>query len=92
MRHWWKLGLAMLLLAGCTTPEQRALRMQKEMNEMMAVYGPACTRLGYASNSDQWRDCVLQLSAKADAERYAHPRWSIGYGRGRWAGSWGPYW
>ena len=39
------------------------------MNEMMFVYGPACARLGYASNSDQWRNCVLQLSAKEEAAR-----------------------
>lgn len=92
MRNWWKLGLGALLLAGCSTPEQRAARMQTEMNEMMVVYGPACARLGYAANSDQWRDCVLQLSAKEDAERYSNPRWSVGYGRGRWGGYWGPYW
>ena len=62
-----------LLLAGCTTPEQKAANMQAEMNEMMVVYGPACSRLGYAANSDQWRDCVLQLSAKEEAQRGGHP-------------------
>lgn len=92
MRHGWKLGIVALLLTACSTPEQRAARMQMEMNEMMVVYGPACSRLGYAANSDQWRDCVLQLSAKEDAERYGRANWSIGYGRGRWGGYWGPYW
>lgn len=87
-----KVCLGALVLAGCTTPEQRAMRMQAEMNEMMVVYGPACGRLGYAANSDQWRNCVLQLSAKEEAERHGHPHWSVGYGRGRWAGYWGPYW
>ena len=87
-------GVSALLLAGCTTPEQKAASMQAQMNEMMAVYGPACSRLGYAANSDQWRDCVLQLSAKEDAQRWGYPAYSVGYGRGRWGmgAGWGPYW
>ena len=92
MRNFFKLCFAALLLAGCTTPEPRAARMQAEMNEMMMVYGPACSRLGYSAHSDQWRNCVLQLSAKDQAERHSHPHWSVGYGRGRWSGMWGPYW
>lgn len=94
MRKLVMAGLGALLLAGCTTPQQRAANMQAEMNEMMVVYGPACARLGYAVNSDQWRDCVLQLSAKEEAQRWGHPSYSVGYGRGRWGwgGHWGPYW
>ena len=86
-------GLGALLLAACTTPEQKAARMQAEMNEMMVVYGPACSRLGYTANSDQWRHCVLDLSAKEDAQRWGHPAYSVGYGRGRWGlgGHWGPW-
>lgn len=83
-----------LLLAGCASPEQRAAKMQAEMDEMMRIYGPACAKLGYASNSDQWRDCVLQLSAKEDAQRYGNAHYSLGFSRGRWGwgGAWGPYW
>lgn len=94
MRKLIMAGLGALLLAGCTTPQQRAAAMQAEMNEMMVIYGPACARLGYAANSDQWRDCVLQLSAKEEAQRLGHPSYSIGYGRGRWGfgGMWGPHW
>lgn len=85
--------LATLLLAACTTPEQRAANMQAEIDKMMQIYGPACSKLGYATNSDQWRNCVLQLSAKEDAERYG-PHYYAGYGRGHWSwgGRWGPYW
>lgn len=85
--------LATLLLAACTTPEQRAANMQAEIDKMMQIYGPACSKLGYATNSDQWRNCVLQLSAKEDAERYS-PHYYAGYGRGHWSwgGYWGPYW
>jgi hypothetical protein len=86
-------GLASLALAGCSTPEQRAAEMQAEMNRMMVVFGPACGKLGYTTNSDPWRNCVLQLSAKEDAQRYGYPHYYAGYGRSRWAvgGMWGPY-
>ena len=86
--------LGALLLSGCTTPEQKAASMQAEVNRMMQVYGPACTRMGYAANSDQWRDCVLQLDAKEDATRHGYPSYSVGFGRSRWSmgGYWGPYW
>ena len=94
MRKLIAAGLGALLLAGCSTPEQRAANMQAEMNEMMAVYGPACTRLGYTANSDPWRDCVLQLSAKAEIARSGYPSYSAAYGRGNWGfgGRWGRYW
>jgi hypothetical protein len=83
-----------LVLAGCTTPEQKAANMQAEMNRMMQIYGPACSRLGYAANSDQWRDCVLSLSAKEDANRYGYPSYAVGFGRRHWSmgGYWTPYW
>ena len=85
---------AAALLSGCATPQEKAARMQAEMEQMMQVYGPACTKLGYSNNSDQWRNCVLQLSAKEDAERYARPSYYAGFGRRHWGmgGYWGPYW
>ena len=58
-----------LCLLGCATPEQRAQKEQAEMERMMAVYGPACTQLGYASNTDPWRDCVLQTAARNGESR-----------------------
>lgn len=83
------LPLVAALLAGCATPQQMAAQKQAEMEQMIAVYGPACGRLGYPANSDQWRSCVLQLSTKDDLQRYPGypyygPRWHGGY--------WGPYW
>lgn len=94
MRKLMMAGVCTLLLAGCTTPEQKAASMQAEMSRMMQMYGPACSRLGYAANSDQWRDCVLQLSAKEDAQRYGYPSYAVGFGRSRWSmgGFWGPGW
>jgi hypothetical protein len=83
-----------LVLAACTTPQERAARMQAEVDQMILIYGPACGKLGYPANSDAWRDCVLRLSAKEDAERYANSSYYLGYGRGRWgmAGRWWPHW
>jgi hypothetical protein len=84
---------ALMVLAGCTTPQQQAAKMRAEMDRMMQVYGPACSKLGYATNSDQWRGCVLQLSAKEEMERYGHPSYYAGYGSRYWGlgGRWMPY-
>ncbi len=54
--------LAVLAVAGCATPAERAARMQSEVDDMITVYGPACERLGYANGSDAWRNCVLRLN------------------------------
>lgn len=86
--------LAPLLTACAVTPEERAARMQADMAQMIAVYGPACTRLGYAADGDPWRQCVLQLSTKDELHRLGnasyHGGWGPPYWRGR--GYWGPYW
>lgn len=85
--------LAMTLgLAACSTPQQRAERMQAEMAELMTIYGPACSRLGYAQNSDQWRHCVLQLSTREELRQA--PSYYGGWGARHWRGGgyWGPYW
>jgi hypothetical protein len=80
---------AALLLSACATPQERAARKQAEMAEMIAVYGPACDRLGYAQQTDQWRSCIISLSTKDDVQRYGN----VGYG-GPWGGHYwgGGYW
>ena len=90
---------ALLLLAvataACSTPQERAAQKQAEMANMMATYGPACSRLGYAVDSDPWRSCILSLSAKDDLLRYGtSPGYYSGWGPGYWhgGGRWGPYW
>lgn len=82
-----------LTLAACSTPQQRAERAQAEMAEQMTIYGPACSRLGYAPNSDQWRSCVLQLSTREEL-RQSGPAYYGGWGARHWRGGgyWGPYW
>ena len=64
---------AMLGLAGCATPEQRAAQVQADVERMIATYGPGCERLGYKPNEDKWRDCVMRLSARDDRRYYSRP-------------------
>ena len=63
------ISLLMLFIAGCATPEQRAAQVQREVEELISVYGPGCEKLGFKTDSDQWRDCVLRLATKDKLER-----------------------
>ena len=63
--------VSITLLAGCATQADQTARMQREVDEMIATYGPACEKLGYKSDADPWRDCVLRLSSKDTAARYS---------------------
>jgi hypothetical protein len=65
-------GLMVLLvaaLAGCMTQAERIAAEKAEIDEMIKIYGPACEKLGYARDTDPWRDCILRLRAHDD-ERY----------------------
>lgn len=74
LRHWLPILLA-IGLSGCATltPAERAARAQAEVEEMIKVYSPACEKLGYAPDSDKWRDCILRLSAREDARYRTYP-------------------
>lgn len=59
------------VVAGCaTTTVERAARVEREVEDMIKVYGPACEKLGYEGNSDRWRDCIIQLNTKDAYESY----------------------
>ena len=89
---------ASLLLAGCattTTPAERSANMQRKAEEMLQIYGPACEKLGYTKDSDEWRDCVLKLAnqeeMKAYMRLYGHPPYAVGapyYGYPRYYYPW----
>ena len=80
------LPLAMVaLLAACTTPTQRAAALAAETEQMMQLYGPSCDRLGYTSQSDAWRSCVLQMNI-LDNTRYGYPNYSYYPYGGGWYG------
>lgn len=60
------------LMAGCaTTPAERAAKVEREVEQMIQVYGPACNKLGYDPASDAWRSCILQLAAQDDYKRFS---------------------
>ncbi len=49
----------LVLFAGCATnPQEEQLRASKLMAYKMQVYGPACEKLGFAKDTDPWRDCI----------------------------------
>lgn len=79
MLNLWKSklpALAMLALLGACaaqTPQQRAAVVEKEVEEMIAVYGPACEKLGYKQESDPWRDCVLRLNNREQLRYLSRP-------------------
>jgi hypothetical protein len=60
-----------LLLAGCATQSERAAQVERDVDDMIRVYGPGCEKLGYKGDSDQWRDCVVKLATKDNLERYS---------------------
>jgi len=31
---------------------------------MILVHGPGCDKLGFANGTDDWRNCILRLSAR----------------------------
>ena len=63
--------LPIFLLTGCATQADRAAQMQREVDDMIVVYGPACEKLGYTNGSDPWRNCVLNLDTKETIARYS---------------------
>lgn len=56
--------VAAVLLGSCATPAERAAQIQREVEEMILVYGPGCDKLGFANGTDDWRNCILRLSAR----------------------------
>ncbi len=66
LRYGLAIVIGLVLLPGCSTPAERAARGQAEVDDMIRVYGPGCEKLGYAKDSEPWRECILQLSARHD--------------------------
>jgi hypothetical protein len=64
-----------LVLAGCATPTpaERAARAQAEMAQLITIYGPACDKLGFQKDTDNWRDCVLRLATREDVRYSRRP-------------------
>lgn len=45
---------------------------------MVQVYGPACEKLGFKSDTDPWRNCIIGLAQKDAANNiyYGPPVWN----------------
>ena len=56
--------MAGAMLAGCATPAEKSAQVQREVEQMIEVYGPSCEKLGYTRDSDRWRDCILRLDSR----------------------------
>lgn len=91
MRRLLLAAASLLCLSGCTTPQERAMQQQADMDRIIIEFGPACARLGYSPNSDLWRNCVIQLSTKDEITRYGGTYLYGGWGgRSHWGG--GGWW
>jgi hypothetical protein len=60
--------LILAALSGCMTQAERIAAAQTEVDDMIIVYGPACGKLGFAKDTDPWRDCILRMRAHDDAQ------------------------
>ena len=60
-----------LFVAACATQAERAAQVQRDVDDMIKVYGPGCEKLGFKPDSDPWRDCIIRLATKDDIERYS---------------------
>jgi len=87
MRTLILVGLSGFCLLGCASPQQQAQKQQAEMDRMVTEFGPACSKLGYAPDSDPWRNCIVQLAAKNEGRPGAVST-SIFGSWGNW-GRWG---
>ncbi len=58
-----------LVLAGCATQAERAAAVQRDVDDMLRVYGPGCEKLGYKVDTDPWRECVLRLATNDRLEQ-----------------------
>lgn len=86
MRALMLTAASVFCLLGCTTPQEQAMKQQAQMDRLMAEYGPACSQLGYATNTDPWRNCVMQLATR-NGDNRGRISTSIFGSFGSWGGS-----
>ncbi|MEK9826185.1 MAG: hypothetical protein VW548_00600 [Methylotenera sp.] len=52
-------AMSLLVLAGCASnPAAEQARATQQMEYKIQVYGPACEKLGFAKDTDKWRECI----------------------------------
>lgn len=53
------IAISLLAVAGCASnPAAEQARATKQMEHKILVYGPACEKLGFAKDTDKWRECI----------------------------------
>lgn len=80
-----RIGLMLVLAVAagaCSTPEQRAQRQQVDMQQRMVIHGPECVGLGFARDTDPWRECVIEQGALAELD--ALSAYHAGWRHGMW--------
>ena len=51
--------VVLMTLASCASnPAAEQARATRQMEYKMQVYGPACEKLGFAKDTDKWRECI----------------------------------
>lgn len=82
MRIFSIFAFLMMLTACASNPEAEQLRATRQMTYKIQVYGPACEKLGFATNTDGWRECVqreYEQTLMQQQRQWDHPYY------------WGPY-
>lgn len=65
-----RIALILLLLAGCAT--------QPTAEQVIARYAPFCEGLGYAPNTDTWRQCIQTEAGQRRAAAAAYGAAALG--------------
>ena len=78
--------LGLLLVAGCASnPQAEREKANKLMDYKIQVYGPACEKLGFAKDTDAWRECIqreYEQTLMRQPHSWDYPTyWSPYYGR-----------
>jgi hypothetical protein len=58
------------LVAACATAPDRSVQMQREVDEMIQVYGPACEKLGTRATRSH-REIAFSAEHQDSFERYS---------------------
>lgn len=76
------LGLVMLLAGCASNPQQEQQKAAQRMEYKIQVYGPACEKLGFAKDTDAWRECIqreYEQTLMRQQQYYWDPYWGGPY-------------
>lgn len=71
MRAMIVMSMATALLAACGSTQEMTAYGNDPVMALAGEYGPACERMGYGRESNEWRRCIAQSTTRADLARYA---------------------